>query len=115
MSDYDERLEKQYRRLRTRNPMCKACPECDPFCLELHHFAGRKHHNGLVIVCRNCHRKLTEKQKKHVPAGTRDSQGTLATIGHYLLGLADLLTMVAKTLNEFGATLLHHAHNEVTR
>ena len=115
MTDHDDRLEKQYRRLGTRNPVCITCPESDPFCLELHHIAGRKHHEDLVIICRNCHRKLTEKQRGHVPAETIESRGPMETIGHYLLGLADLLAMVAKTLREFGAMLLEQARNAVAR
>ena len=69
MSDRDDndRLEKQFRRLGTRNPVCVGCGEADPYCLELHHAAGRKHDDDVVIVCRNCHRKLTAKQRDHVP------------------------------------------------
>lgn len=106
MTDHEDRLAKQYRRLGTSNPVCVTCPESDPFCLELHHLAGRKHYDDLAIVCRNCHRKLTEQQKDHVPEGQTESRGALETIGHYLLGLADLLVMVAKALREFGAKLL---------
>ena len=63
--DLNERLEKQYRRLRTRNPMCLGCGESDPFCLELHHLAGQKTHDDVGIVCRNCHRKLSNEQCDH--------------------------------------------------
>jgi hypothetical protein len=114
MSDHEDRLAKQHRRLGSAHPVCVTCPESDPFCLELHHIAGRKHHDDLAIVCRNCHRKLTESQRDHLPSGTAETKGPMETIGHYLLGLADLLAMVARALREFGAMLLKQAHDAVS-
>jgi len=106
-SDYNERLEQQYRRLGTRSPICVGCPQTDPFCLELHHIAGRKHHEDVAIVCRNCHRKLTNQHHDH-PAGREGTGGDsiLVTIGRYLLGLCDLLALVLSTLREFGKQLI---------
>ena len=109
--DHEDRLEQQYKRLRTRSPRCVTCAESNPFCLELHHIAGRKHHEDLSIVCRNCHRKLTDLQKDHAPEGT-EPMGLLATIGHYLLGLCDLLAMVVTTLRQFGKSLIEAARRQ---
>jgi hypothetical protein len=105
--DYNDRLEQQYRRLGTRNPMCRCCGEKDPFCLELHHIAGEKHHDDVCIVCRNCHRKLTNQQLGHT-GGKNDTGGDsmLVTIGRYLLGLCDLLVLILNTLRDFGRQLI---------
>lgn len=104
--DRDDRLEKQYRRLGTREPMCVGCAESNPFCLELHHIAGQKHHDDLAIVCRNCHRKITDQQHDHEsPPFTRPTVES-AMIGRYLLGLADLLLMIVNALRDFGRHLL---------
>lgn len=104
--DQDHRLEQQYRRLGTRNPVCVICGERNPFCLELHHIAGQKHHKDVSIVCRNCHRKLTNEQQDHTARDQDTVNSPLATIGHYLLGLCDLLAMVIQTLRDFARRLL---------
>jgi hypothetical protein len=104
--DRGDRLEKQYRRLGTREPVCVGCGESNPFCLELHHLAGQKHQGDTGIVCRNCHRKLTDQQRDHVPPSPAKPSARSATIGRYLLGLADLLLMIANALRDFGKQLM---------
>lgn len=107
--DHEDRLEQQYRRLGTRQPSCVGCSESDPFCLELHHIGSKKQHEDLSIICRNCHRKLTDQQHDHVPPMTLEPSGELAKIGRYLLGLCDLLAMVVATLRKFGERLLNES------
>lgn len=107
--DYEDRCEQQYRRLRSRNPVCVGCSESNPFCLELHHIGREKHHDDVSIVCRNCHRKLTEEQKGHIPPNASEPTGQLATIGHYLHGLCDLLAMILETLRKFAEWLISEA------
>ena len=104
------RLEQQYLRLGTRNPVCVCCGVADPFCLELHHMAGQKQHDDVCIVCRNCHRKLTMQQQYDAPPSGSQSCGPLARIGHYLLGLAALLFLIVEALQEFGRQLLEQPH-----
>ena len=102
----NERLERQYRRLGTRNPTCVCCGEGNPFCLELHHLAGQQYHEDLVIVCRNCHRKLTDQQHDHTGGEEVPKASSPETIGRYLLGLCDLLALVIIALREFGRWLI---------
>ncbi len=110
--DRDERLERQYQRLGTRKAICVGCGEEDPFCMEKHHLAGRKRHDDVSIICRNCHRKLTNQQLDHVPLMAEEPNGNRAVIGHYLLGLCDLLAMVVPTLRGFGEQLLDESTPE---
>jgi hypothetical protein len=107
--DRTDRLEQQYRRLGKRDPSCLGCGESNPFCLELHHVAGQKHHDAVGIVCRNCHRKLTDQQHDHTPSAT-EFRGQDAAIGHYLLGLADFLLMVVNALRKFGKKHIGESH-----
>ena len=107
--DHEDRLEQQYQRLGKRNPICVSCAEKDPWCLELHHLARRQHHEDVSIICRNCHRKLTDQQRDHVSPMVEESSGKLAVIGHYLLGLCDLLAMLIDTLRGFGEWLLNES------
>lgn len=112
--DQESRLQQQYQRLGTQNPVCLNCGESSPFCLELHHLAGRKHHDDKAIVCRNCHRKLSDQQHDHVLDSETKAQGPLAMIGLYLIGLADFLLMIVNSLREFGKQLIEEALSHVS-
>jgi hypothetical protein len=104
--DEEDRRQQRLRRLGTQDPICVACGESDPAVLELHHIAGRKYDDDVSIVCANCHRKLSDKQRDHVPLGRTQSDGQSARIGHYLLGLAALLVLIVETLRKFGTRLI---------
>ena len=104
----EARREQSLRRLGTRQPACVVCGETDPRCMELHHIAQIRHHEDTAIVCRNCHRKLSDDQRDHVMDRHGQDQ-TLATVGHYLMGLADLFKLMAATLAQLGATLIRQA------
>lgn len=103
-NDEDARLERRLAKLGSRNPACILCGEANPFCLELHHIAGRHHHDDLSTVCSNCHRKVTELQRNR--PGAFEPAETPASIGHYLCGLADLFMLLAATLQQFGQWLI---------
>jgi hypothetical protein len=109
--DAQDRRQQRLRRLGSQNPRCVICGEADPAVLELHHIAGRKHSDDLAIVCANCHRKLSDKQRDHVPPGSGECIGPLANIGHHLLGLADLLAMIVEALRRFGAWLVEQPNS----
>lgn len=103
-SNADARLERIYRRLGTREPVCVTCGENNPYCLEAHHIAGQAHHDDTAVLCRNCHRIATDPQKdrEHVHAPENDA----IRLGHYLCGLADLLALIAASLRSFGQKAL---------
>lgn len=109
LTDEEDRKQQRLRRLGTQNPICVACGESDPAVLELHHIAGRAHDDDESIVCANCHRKLSDKQRDHSPAKPAHADVQSARMGHYLLGLADLLAMVVHALRKFGAMLISRA------
>ncbi len=100
-----DRLEK----LGTQHPACALCGERDERCLERHHIAGRKFGAETVILCRNCHRKASDGQKDHPPGTGQVPPSVWEQIGHFLLGLADLLLLAAEKLKEFGRYLIAHA------
>jgi len=113
--DEEDRRQQRLRRLGTQNPICVACGETHPGVLELHHVAGRKHSDDTALVCANCHRKLSDKQRDHVPPGMAKTGSELTHIGHYLLGLADLLAMIVEALRKFGAWLIGSSAKEAIR
>jgi hypothetical protein len=107
-NEQERRKQKALERLGTNNPVCVLCGETDWRCLELHHLAGKPFDGALAIVCRNCHRKLSDMQKDH-PQPTSTPPDALDRIGHFLLGLADLFALLVAKLREFGEFMIEQA------
>ncbi len=61
----DEHIEGMLRRLGSRSPCCVVCGEDHPACLEKHHIAGQAFSDEIVVICCNCHRKVTLNQNQH--------------------------------------------------
>ncbi len=108
--DWKRELRKQRRleALGTNEPKCGLCGNSDWRCLELHHVAGRKSDDVTSIVCRNCHRRLSDEQRGH-PAPQADADPMLDAIGRFLLGLADMLDAILERLRTFGRALMDGA------
>jgi hypothetical protein len=88
----ERRRQGRLERLGINNPKCLFCEEDDPSCLELHHLSGKGFGDDCAIVCRNCHRKLTDKQKDHPPPV--NVYAPTEKPGRLLLGIADALEML---------------------
>jgi hypothetical protein len=112
-NDKERRKQKRLETLGENNPACVICGENNPHCLELHHIAGRAYDDDMVIVCRNCHRKLSDDQKDH-PQVINKAPVTTEIIGHFLLGLADLFLQLVNRLREFAQALIAMNKNSVT-
>ncbi|WBQ14214.1 hypothetical protein L2D00_05900 [Hyphomonadaceae bacterium BL14] len=107
----EERREKDFRRLRTRNPICLACGYADhPAAMEFAHIAPRKFHDDGGVLCSNCHREQsdTEKDFSYAPV---TKNPPMEIIGRYLLALSEWLTRIGGTLAEFGRWLLEQAEH----
>jgi hypothetical protein len=104
----EERKQARLEKLGTNEPRCGTCGETDWRCFEQHHVAGRKRDDFTVPICANCHRKVTDDQSDH-PAFDPNADPVLDRIGHFLLGLADLLRLIVEKLTEFGNALIGKA------
>lgn len=104
----ETRKQRRLERLGTNSPRCGTCGESDDRTLELHHVAGRKDDPATVIICRNCHRKVTDEQKDH-PECANPADPMLQAIGLFMLGLADLLRLAIEKLTAFGHQLIERA------
>lgn len=110
----DKELQKEARKQRrleqlgTNEPRCAKCGENRWQCIELHHVADFGRDDTTVLVCRNCHRVLSDDQKDH-PAFNPDADPLLDRVGHFLLGLADMLRLVVEKLIDFGHALIERA------
>lgn len=105
----ERRKQRALERLGSNDPRCLYCGEMDWRCLELHHIAGQAYGGECAIVCRNCHRKLSDTQKDHPPSMVGSEPVLLERIGHFLLGLADLLYMLVEKMREYGWILIEAA------
>ena len=104
----ERRRQRAIERLGNDNPACAACGENDPLTLELHHVAGRAFDAATVILCRNCHRKLSDAQKDH-PNRISEPPDPLESVGHFLHGLAEMFELIVQKLREFAAQLIERA------
>lgn len=107
-SNNERRKQARFEKFGTDTPACAICGEHDWRCLELHHVAGQKHDETVVILCANHHRIVTDDQKDH-PSSEPAADPLFDRIGHFLLGLADMLKRIVDTLYEFGHELIKRA------
>jgi len=99
------RKQRRLEKLKTDHPRCGTCGERDDRSLELHHVVDYGRDCATVIICRNCHRKVSDDQRDHPPFDP-SADVLLDRIGHFLLGLADLLRIIIERLYAFGTALI---------
>lgn len=105
-NDQEARKQKRLRQLGTDTPACVVCGHDRWNALELHHLSGQAYGDQLVIVCRNCHRELSDPSDN---SACPKNPSQLEQIGHLLIGLAQFLILLANRLLEAGRTLLDAA------
>lgn len=108
MSDEERRKRTALRRLGSDAPHCLVCGEADWRCLEVHEPAGRAYDQLGVILCRNCHRKLTDP-RDNTPRPANPP--LLEQVGQLLLGLAALFALLGAHLKDLGHALLEAAQD----
>jgi hypothetical protein len=106
----EARLQRMYERLGVA-PRCAHCGLDDVRCLEAHHIAGRKFDDATVILCRNCHRILSDDQKDH-PRLIGGAPSLHERAAHLLYGLADLFALLVAKLREYANELIEFAKRE---
>lgn len=106
--DRERREQRRLETLGTNEPRCGMCGETDWRVMELHHVADHGRDETVVCICANDHRRVTDDQKDH-PAFDPNADPLLDKIGHFLLGLADILRIIVTKLYEFGLALIVRA------
>ena len=110
----ERRKQTRLEQLGTDSPICTLCLESDWRCLEQHHIAPRKTTEDCAIVCRNCHRKLSDDQRDHPPPTGSQPVPLPELVGRYLLGLADLFRLLVDALTQFGHLLIDYATHSIS-
>ena len=73
---------------------CEVCnSKEEPYNLELHHIAGRKHDYRTIAVDRNCHHDLSESQKTWDGRWLQKEQSENVRLGFLLMGMHDVLML----------------------
>lgn len=106
----ERRRQAAIERLGVNTPACVICGKNNPIVLEKHHLEGQAFGDTLVVVCRNCHRELSDVQKDH-PDRITEIPDPLEVIAHALLGLADLFEFLIEKFREFAAYLFELANS----
>jgi len=109
----ERRKQKALERLGTNHPRCVLCGEADWRCLEVHHLGQEDYDDLGVILCRNCHRKLSDHQADHPGPIGGGGSALLEQISHILLGLADFFVLLVEKLRTFGHALIERAQSEL--
>lgn len=112
-SDYERRKQARLEKLGTDKPVCGMCGNKDWRTIEQHHPAQQKRDDTVVLICANDHRIVTDDQKDH-PEFDPAADPLLDKIGHFLLGMADMLKLIVEKLYEFGHALIERAANAST-
>lgn len=117
------RQEQRFQKLGTAKPVCAVCGYAKPegmvttnsSLLEAHHLAGR--HEGItVLLCRNCHAELSEKQRDWPEETMKSSRTPLLTLSAFLQGVGEFLIHLGQHLIEWAKWLLDfdsHVDDEV--
>lgn len=108
----ERRKQRRLEALGTNDPRCGTCGENRWQCIEAHHPCDHSREATTVLECRNCHRVLSDDQKDH-PAFDPNADPMLDAIGHFLLGVADMLRIIVAKLYEFGQALIARASQAV--
>ena len=104
----ETRKQNRLEKLGTNEPLCGICGEADWRVMDLHHIADHGRDDLTVCICANDHRRVTDDQKDHPPISA-GADPLLDKIGHFLLGLADMLKLIVERLYEFGHKLIERA------
>jgi hypothetical protein len=92
-------------------PRCVVCGEGDPVVLEEHHTFARANSEKVVLLCKNCHSKITNEQNKVSPKSRSKDASYLEKMAYQLISIGALLKEVGNQLIKLGHELISYVHN----
>ena len=104
MNDYDAqlkrkiRIEKKLQKLEIDRPRCWMCGEDSPTVrYERHHIAGRANSDVAVLLCQNCHAKVSDAQEDLIPdlRSAEEQRDPVTRLVAVLQGASILLIVLA--------------------
>jgi len=83
--------------MQERKNRCEICNSREePYNLELHHIAGRKHDYRTITIDKKCHGELSESQKTYDSRWLQKDQPENVRLGFLLMGIHDVLMLKGK-------------------
>jgi hypothetical protein len=116
------REQRKINELGTREAKCQICGEEDIFSmatekvkatksiLEKHHLLG-KHEGEEIIVCLNCHARLTDEQLDYPEGVMADNRTEEMKAVHYFLAVGSILVVLAGLCYKHAMTLYNFVKN----
>ena len=74
---------------------CIACGHSDPLDLEYHHVGGKKHNPITVSLCRNCHGRISRRQRHWPKVWLRNNNPRDVCDAILLRGYSDLFRVIS--------------------
>lgn len=87
------------------------CGEEDPVVLEKHHNFTRNASEEVVLLCKNCHAKITNEQNKVSPKSRSKDASYLEKLAYQLVTIGAMLRDTGKQLIKIGHELIYYAQN----
>ncbi len=89
------------------NRVCAVCGEDDPRVLkEEHHIFGRMNSTETIVLCRNCHDKITSKQNELAPLD-RKATDPIKKMAYKLQSISGLHQRTSDELSKLAKELLN--------
>lgn len=85
---------------------CELCGENDSRLLERHHIFGRNFSPEIMLLCKNCHYKITHGQNKISPKKRSKDASPEHSEQFALISVGALLQEIGKTIEKSGNMLL---------
>jgi hypothetical protein len=109
----ERRKQRRLEALGTNEPRCATCGETDWRVIEQHHVADHGRDSAMVLECPHLPRADVGRTNPRAYMGFNpNAEPMLDRIGHFLLGLADMLRIIVAKLYEFGRALIERASIE---
>jgi len=108
-----QRAQKKRRKGKIKS-MCHLCGEDNPEVLskaESHHIWGRANSDLQVLLCLNCHNKITRKQNKFPPSARSKNASFLENVAYRLGSQGIYLELIGKSNQDIAFDLINYGQD----
>ena len=104
MADYFDNIKKviaekkEYDNFLKAQGYCIICGHDDPLDLEYHHLAGKINSSHVISMCRNCHGRISRRQRAWPQGWSKNNNSTTKRLAILLRGISDILRVMSDHL-----------------
>lgn len=85
---------------KVHRPICFSCEEADPLVLEEHHMVGKAYSDEAILLCKNCHAKVTAGQNLFPPKARSHKAPLKERLTYALYSLILLIEQILSYLKD---------------